>query len=81
MKITQQQALMAALEARGCRPVPCNSRKYLAYSRPDADGYYFVGKAGALRAGINVTHSISLEGARQRLLVEGAAVLKRRETS
>jgi hypothetical protein len=58
-KLTLQQRLVDALVVSGRgTPVESRSRKYLTLKRPDG-GFYFVGKAGALRFGKTVADSMA----------------------
>lgn len=60
--MTKQEQIVKMLEAKGCRPVRSTSVKYLKFTRPGSDTFYWVGKNGALRAGKTVADSISLTG-------------------
>jgi hypothetical protein len=77
MPATIHDRLVAALIARGESLVPKRSTKYTALTRTKRDtgeslGFYFVGRAGALRVGRKVTESIPVsEGIKKRLLGEG----------
>lgn len=53
--------VIEAILKRGAIEVPSKTRKYRTFTRPAADGFYFVGKAGALRAGKSASNSVSLE--------------------
>jgi hypothetical protein len=70
-KLTLQQRLVDALIASGRgTPVTRRSRKYVTLKRPDG-GFYFVGKAGALRFGKTVTDSMAApDEFKQRLLAD-----------
>jgi hypothetical protein len=70
-KLTLQQRLIDALIASGRgTPVASRSRKYVTLKRPDG-GFYFVGKAGALRFGKTVSDSMAApDEFKQRLLAE-----------
>jgi hypothetical protein len=61
MKTTKAAHLAYALTQMGAKEVPSNSRKYRTFARVDAQGFYFVGKAGALRSGLCASKSASLE--------------------
>ena len=61
-KQTKQEQVIKYLETKGCRPVKSNSVKYLKFTRPGSDTFYWVGKNGALRAGKSIADSISLTG-------------------
>ena len=59
MKKSEQ--VVQSLLAKGCRELPSPSRKYRKFTHPRGpDIFYFIGKAGALRAGKNASSSISL---------------------
>jgi hypothetical protein len=70
-KPTLQQRLVDVLIASGRgTPVASRSRKYVTLKRPDG-GFYFVGKAGALRFGKSVSDSMAApDEFKQRLLAE-----------
>lgn len=70
-KPTLQQRLVDALIASGRgTPTESRSRKYVTLKRPDG-GFYFVGKAGALRFGKTVSDSMAApDEFKQRLLAE-----------
>jgi hypothetical protein len=72
-KRTLQQRLIEALIATGRGTlVESRSRKSVTLKRPDG-GFYFVGKAGALRFGKTVTASMAApEDFKRRLLEENA---------
>jgi hypothetical protein len=76
MPATIHDRLVAALTARGETLVPGRSTKYTVLTRTKRDtgeslGFYFVGRAGALRIGRKVTESIPLsEMIKKRLLGE-----------
>ena len=70
-KRTLQQRLVDALvnTGRGA-PVESRSCKYVTLKRPDG-GFYFVGKAGALRFGKTVSDSMAVpDDFKRRLLQE-----------
>ena len=72
-KLTQQQRLVDALVATGRGTiVESRSRKYITLKRPDG-GFYFVGKAGALRFGKTVTGSMAAPDDFKRRLLEEKA--------
>jgi hypothetical protein len=49
------------IKTKGAAEVTSRSRKYRTFTRPDIPGtFFFVGKAGALRTGKNVSDSYSL---------------------
>lgn len=58
--------VMNWLTARGARELPSTSKKYRKFTYPPGQpgDFAFVGKAGALRVGPNVTKSISLTPSR-----------------
>ena len=58
MKVSEK--IIEHLLQKGCKEIPCKSKKYRRFTRPDRNDFYFVGKAGALRAGKIVSKSISL---------------------
>jgi hypothetical protein len=74
MPATIHDRLVAALIARGESLVPKRSTKYTVLTRTRRDtgeslGFYFVGRAGALRVGRTVTESSPvLPSVRKRLL-------------
>jgi hypothetical protein len=73
-KMTQSNALVAALVKRGLVEQAGTSRKYRTFGGgKDPNRLYFVGKSGALRVGRNATDSTSLErtSLRKMLLREG----------
>lgn len=58
---TKQEKVVAFLLKRGCIELPSTSKKYRKFSHiNDKDSFYFVGNKGALRAGKNISDSISL---------------------
>jgi hypothetical protein len=77
MPATIHDRLVAALTARGETLVPGRSTKYTVLTRTKRDtgeslGFYFVGRAGALRVGRKVTESIPVsEAIKKKLLGEG----------
>jgi hypothetical protein len=76
MPATIYDRLVAALTARGETLVPGRSSKYTVLTRTSREtgqkiGFYFVGRAGALRVGRSMTESIPVPAAvRARLLGE-----------
>jgi hypothetical protein len=76
MPATIHDRLVAALIARGETLVPGRSSKYTVLTRTSREtgqkiGFYFVGRAGALRVGRTATESIPVPAAvRARLLGE-----------
>ena len=73
---TKADRLLAALEAfYGMRlhEVKGRSTKYRVFQHPDrnpGDGFFYIGKAGALRAGRTIGESVSLESFAKRLLAK-----------
>ena len=64
--MTWQKRIIAYLkDFCSCKEVPGRSRKYITLGRPDGPGYYFVGKAGAVRTGATVSGSVSITAAVQ----------------
>lgn len=59
---TLQGRIIEALEALGYQRVQGRTGKYVVLTRSKDEGFYFVGKNGALRAGKNVSSSVSLQG-------------------
>ena len=59
-KPTKAEKVIAYLKSCGCSEVTSKSRKYRTFTRPGREGFYYVGKCGALRAGKTVSDSISL---------------------
>jgi hypothetical protein len=76
MSATIHDRLVAALRTRGDTMVPDRSSRYTVFTRTCREtgqkiGFYFVGRAGALRVGRTVTESIPVPAAvRARLLGE-----------
>lgn len=73
-KITQQQAIMKALTARGYVRAPQrDTSKYFAYRRPEwTHNHVFVGKAGAVRQGPVASKSTPISSkVRADLIAEG----------
>lgn len=60
MKRKRAEQIINYLLEKGCKEVPCKPRKYRQFARSDKDGFYFVGKSGALRAGKVAGKSVSL---------------------
>ena len=61
---TRAERIVEYLTALGCTEVPCKSRKYRQFTRmagSSRPGFYFVGRAGAWRAGMSATTSVSLD--------------------
>lgn len=54
---TLQERYIAALTSLGAKVVPGKTRRYTTLARP-LGGFYFVGKAGAVRRGDSVKASI-----------------------
>jgi hypothetical protein len=76
MPATIHDRLVAALIARGESLVPKRSTKYTVLTRTRRDtgeslGFYFVGRAGALRVGRTVTESIPVPATIRRRLLGG----------
>lgn len=61
-KQTLQQRIIDALETLGCRRVEGKTTRYVVLTKMRDEGFYFVGKNGAFRAGRTVTSSMSLQG-------------------
>ena len=80
-KHTVTDTIIAGLKALGYKEQPSSSRKYRQFVREVHEGEAvhraFVGKAGALRCGRNVTESVSMErtDARRRILAAGQRAL------
>ena len=79
-KLTQAEALATALTNRLHERIEMRSKKYVCFYRglDPATGkklYYFIGKNGALRTGLNAVSSHPMpEAARMKLLKEGGYV-------
>lgn len=58
-KPTIHDSLCIGLEALGAKPV-ASKNKYTMYQMPDTGRFYFVGKAGALRAGSKPNAAMSV---------------------
>jgi hypothetical protein len=76
MPATIHDRLVAALTARGETLVPGRSTKYTVLTRTKRDtgeslGFYFVGRAGALRFGRTVTESIPVPVSIRKRLLSG----------
>ena len=56
----KRDKIIEYLIKKGCKEVESKSGKYKKFSRPAREDFYFVGRNGALRAGKNVSKSISL---------------------
>lgn len=69
MMPTIRDRLRAALLARGYTETPGRTTRYVTMTKPGAPTL-FLGKAGALRAGPNVTLSVPQERLRLELLKE-----------
>jgi len=61
-KPTLQMRIIEALEKLGCNRVEGRSNRYIVLTKMRDEGFYFVGKNGALRAWKNVSSSVSLQG-------------------
>ncbi len=60
-KATRQDRIVEHLKSQGCMVCPSRSRKFVKLERNGHPGeFYFVGKGGGVRAGANLTSSISL---------------------
>lgn len=66
--MNKRDQLIAALQAEGEQIVEARSAKYVCMTRSRGPGFYWIGKAGALRVGVNVTASIPLPELAKRLL-------------
>jgi len=77
MAKTIHDRLVEALTAAGEKTVP-NSRtqKYTVMTRASG-GFWFIGRAGALRTGQNATSSIPSDGMKRRLLASEDAAMKK----
>ena len=72
MKQTKADQLAELLKANGYREITSNSRKYRKFQKPGEYGvFYYVGKAGALRHGRNLSESISYTDGARKLLAQG----------
>jgi hypothetical protein len=76
MPATIHDRLVAALTAQGETLVPERSTKYTVLTRTKRDtgeslGFYFVGRAGALRVGRTVTESSPVPATIRRRLLGG----------
>jgi hypothetical protein len=76
MPATIHDRLVAALRARGETMVPGRSSRYTVFTRTCREtgqkiGFYFVGRAGALRVGRTVTESIPVPATIRRRLLGG----------
>lgn len=70
--MTQREKLLSALQARGWTVCQKQPKNYVALEYPGKEKKAFIGKAGALRLGRNVTESCPiLDEAKQNLLKEG----------
>lgn len=78
-KQTLQERIIDALETLGCKRVEGKTRRYVVLTKMRDEGFYFVGKNGALRAGKNVTSSVSLQGMLSLDKLFAAAERKRQE--
>jgi hypothetical protein len=73
--MTMQEKFAAALVARGETEVPTKSRKYRTFTRTWNDqriGYFFLGKAGALRVGARSSSSIPVSDADKARILEAS---------
>lgn len=55
----KSEKVINLLLEKGCKEIVSKS-KYRQFTRPGRDDFYFVGKAGALRAGKIASNTISL---------------------
>ncbi len=78
-KQTLQARIIDAFETLGCKRVEGKTRRYVVLTKMRDEGFYFVGKNGALRAGKNVTSSVSLQGMLSLDKLFAAAERKRQE--
>src|SRR5215470_17535837 len=79
MKETLQDKLARALIGRGEREVKGRTRKYRTFTFTKGGAppglFYFLGRGGALRTGMNIAQSLAmLPSARTRLLAEAQAM-------
>ncbi len=71
-KITQQTALIRALEAKGWTRSPKHYTGCVALEFPDREEKFFVGKSGSIRKGkTRLTAYPIIDRLKQQLLVEG----------
>jgi len=75
---TIADALVRALLARGHKEIDSPYQDYRRIKRQEDGRFYFIGRSGALKAGSNLSHSVSLTntGAWLRLLFEGRHLLE-----
>lgn len=67
--MTKQDKLIEILKAEGSEVVTaCRSEKYVCMTRTRGEGFYWIGKSGALRVGNTVSSSIALPELAKRLL-------------
>ena len=78
-KQTLQARIVEALETLGCKHVEGRSNRYIVMNKMNDEGFYFIGKNGALRSGKNVTSSVSLQGIISLDKLFAAAERKRQE--
>ncbi len=74
--MTMQEKFAAALVARGEAEVPSKSRKYRTFTRTyngQRIGYFFLGKAGAVRVGVRASSSAAVSDAGKARLLEAAS--------
>jgi hypothetical protein len=58
--MSKTETLIEALKKLGCQELPGGSRKYRKFTKPGGrEGFYFVGRAGALRVGRIASRSSS----------------------
>lgn len=78
MKTLQEKYVAALIDRLGAVDVPSRSNKYITLQRPDG-AYYFVGRAGAVRAGRSVSESVPLPDEIKRRLLRHAEAMIRKE--
>lgn len=71
-KKTIREQIIAALEARGLKPITnARTTKYIVFQHPNLDGrFLYVGAGGALRTGKTIADSIPADRFKQQLLAE-----------
>jgi len=60
MKRIKEDKIVEILLAKGCKEIKSKSKKYRKFERPGTTDFYFIGHNGALRAGKNISDSVSL---------------------
>ena len=71
---TQKDRLIAALQKRGISIVPGKSKKFVTMQqnpKPPGSTTFYIGKAGALRCGRNVSESVSVLPEFKKKLLKG----------